>query len=136
MSDLIPKIEKKQLRYDFTAVEIHDLSLRLAHETKKLTAVEEEKKTIQSQYKAKVDEVKASTNTLSNLVSDGWEMREVECEVEFHKPRQGMKSLTRKDTGEVIEEKMTEWEWNLFNQVDDKETSDLLDKEREKLRGN
>lgn len=117
--DIIPKTEKRTLRYDFTAVETHDLSIKLANKTKELNAVEEEKKSISSQYKAKVNEVKASCNKLSNQVSDGFEFREIECSVEYHHPLQGVKTLTRSDNGKKFEEKMQDWEWNLFNQPDE-----------------
>lgn len=121
MTDIIPKSEKRPLRYDFTAVEVHELSVQLANKTKELKSVEEEKKSISSQYTAKVNEVKASCNKLSNQVSDGYEIRDMELDLEYHKPAQGMKTLTRRDNGKKIEEKMADWEYNLFNQVDKEE---------------
>lgn len=133
---IIPKTEKRSLRYDFSAVEIHDLALNLANKTKELAAVEEEKKSVTSQYAAKVNEAKASCNKLSNQVADGYEIRDVECDIEFHKPKEGMKTLIRKDNSKIIEEKMSDWEFNLFNQPDDKATTQLHDEERDKLQGN
>ena len=134
MSDLIiPKTEKRSMRYEFTAVEIHDLSIQLANKTKELAAIEEEKKSVSSQYTAKLNEAKASCNKLSNQVTDGYEIRDIDCDIEFHKPSQGMKTVTRKDNGTKLEEKMSDYEFNLFNQPEDDETTDLLDKEREKL---
>jgi hypothetical protein len=41
---------------------------------------------------------------LSNNINMGWEMREIECVVEFHKPRQGVKRIIRLDTGEIVRE--------------------------------
>jgi hypothetical protein len=133
-NDIIPKSEKRPLKYDFTAVEVHDLSIQLAQKTKELQAVEEEKKAITSQFAARINEIKATTNKLSNQVADGYEYREVECDVEYHKPAQGRKTLTRRDTGLKFDEKMTEWEWNLFNQSDIEE-SDMIKEERDNLRG-
>lgn len=118
-TDLIPKTEKRSLRYDFSAVEIHDLSLNLAAKTKELAAVEEEKKSVSSQYTARLNEAKATCNKLSNQVTDGYEIRDIECEIGYHKPAQGMKTLTRRDNGKSFEEKMSDWEFNLFNQPDD-----------------
>lgn len=113
---------KRQLRYDFTASEIHDLSVQLANKTKELNAITEEKKSINSQYTAKVNEVKASCNKLSNQVSDGYELREIDCEVEYHKPEQGKKTFIRKDTNTVAAvEAMTDYDWNLFNQPEEEE---------------
>lgn len=114
--EVIPKTEKKFLRYDFTAPEIYELSINLANKNKELNSIKEEKKSVNSQYTAKVNEIQASCNKLSGQVSDGHEIREVECEVEFHTPSQGIKTLTRRDTGIKFTEKMAEWEYNLFNQ--------------------
>lgn len=119
MDTLIPKTEKRNLRYDFSAPEIYDLSMQLANETKKLQSLNEEKKSVTSQYAARINEVKAATNKISNQVADGYEIREVECDVDYHTPSQGTKTITRRDTGVKTTEKMTEYEWNLFNQPDE-----------------
>lgn len=110
---------KRSLRYDFTAVEIHDLSLELAKKTKELQSLTEEKKTVTSQYSARLNEVKATTNKLSNQVADGWEYREIDCEVVYHKPQHGKKTIIRKDTDKVaMIETMSEYDHNLFTQAD------------------
>lgn len=113
---------KKSLRYDFTAVEIHDLSVQLANKTKEQAAIAEEKKSVNSQFTARLNEIKAACNKLSNQVADGFEYREIDCEVEFHKPEQGKKTFIRKDNGKVAGvEAMTDYDWNLFNQPEDQE---------------
>lgn len=61
----------------------------------------------------------AQCNKLSNQVSDGFEYRDVDCDIEYHKPSQGRKKITRKDSGISWDEKMHDWEWNLFNQPDE-----------------
>lgn len=118
MSDtIIPSTEKKLLRYDFTAPEIHDLSMQLANENRKLNGLKEEKKSVNSQWTASINASLATVNKLSNQVADGYEFREVECEVQFHKPEQGKKTYKRKDGGPDIVEKMTTVDWNLFTQA-------------------
>jgi hypothetical protein len=114
---VIPTTERRSLRYDFSAPEIYELSLRLANKHKEVTRQEEEKKSVVSQYAAKINELKASINNLSNNVSEGYEFREVECTVEFNKPEMGKKTLTRKDNQQTIVERMENWEFNLFTQV-------------------
>jgi hypothetical protein len=129
--ELLPKSEKRALRYDFTAKETHDLSLTLAAKTKEFQAVEEEKKTVVSQYGSKLKEIKASCNRLSNLVADGYELRDIECEVQYHTPTQGKKTIIRKDSNKTTAvETMTEWEWNLFNQPPDGENGELENKDK------
>lgn len=110
------KIEKRNLKCDFTQAEINDLAHKLAEETTRVSALEDEKKAVTSSYKAKIDEGKASTNKYSTLISNGWEIRNVECEIEFHVPKKGHKTVTRTDTGESTVEKMESYEWDLFNQ--------------------
>jgi len=138
MSDLLtPTIVKQNLRVDLSAKEVHDYSIQLANENKKIVSTEEEKKSIMSQYKAKIDESKARINKLSAIVTDAFEMREVECEIEYNKPEHGKKTIIRRDINKVhAVEKMEDHEFNLFNQAEDIETSALLEAEREKLRGN
>ena len=113
------KTEKRSLRYDFTASEIHDLSIELAQKNKECVSLENEGKAVQSQYASKIKVVKSEIAKLSNQVSDGWEIRDIECDVVYHKPAKGKKTITRKDTGRSYVEPMESWEWNLFNQADD-----------------
>lgn len=108
--------EKRTLRYDFSAVEIHDLSVQLANETKKVGSLTEEKKSVTSQWTAKINEAKALCNTLSFKVADGYEHREVECEVIFNKPDNGKKTIIRKDSNALVGvEAMTQDDWNKIN---------------------
>ncbi len=108
---------KRSLRYDFTASEVHDLSLQLANKTKEFAALTEEKKSVVSQYSARLNEIKATTNKLSNQVADGWEFRETDCTVEYNKPEPGKKTIIRKDLNKVTAiETMTAYDHNLFTQ--------------------
>lgn len=117
--DVLKNSEERYLRYDFSAVEVHDLSLKLANKTQEMASVEAEKKSITSQFKSQLDSIKADVSSLSNKVANGYEMRKVECEIKYHKPTQGEKTIIRTDTKEQIIEKMTSEEWNLFNQAED-----------------
>lgn len=137
----LPK-EKRHIRYDFTAVEIHDLSLQMANKTKEQASLTDEKKSVTSQYSARLNEIKANLNKLSNQVADGYESREVEFTIEYHKPEQNSKTMTPIDGGKKIIEKMLQYDHNLWNQYSgDKENngdeglSDPIKKERNKLRG-
>lgn len=107
------------MRYDFSAPEIHDLSMEMANKTQEISQVEAEKKSLTSGFASRINILKTSVNSLADKVSSGYEMREVQCDVKYHFPRQGQKTLTRKDTGARIEEKMTDTDWNLWNQVQD-----------------
>lgn len=117
--------EQRSLRYDFTAKEIHELSLQLAKKNKEVQQLEDEKKTVTSQLQARINSAKADVNVLSNQVSDGWEYRDIECEVIYHKPTQGKKTIIRRDLNRTTSvETMLEHEWDLFNQPDVEENDD------------
>lgn len=115
-SEILPKSERRSLRHDFTAVETVELSHQLAQKTKDLNALEEEKKSVTAQYGARVKEVKASCNKLSNQVADGFEIRDVDCDIAWHVPTQGWKTLAPRNGAAAIVEKMTQEEYTLFNQ--------------------
>lgn len=118
--------EKRTLRYDFTAVEIHDLSLRLANKNKEVKSLIQKKKSVTSQCTAEINAAEAACGVLSNQVADGYEHREVDCEVIFNQPAQGKKTIIRKDSNTLVGvEAMTTADWdkineenNLFNQND------------------
>jgi hypothetical protein len=136
---VLPKSDKRSLRVDLSASEIHTYSLQLANENRAVNSIEDEKKTVTSQYTARLNEKKASIKRLSAVVSDGFEMREIECEIQYNKPEVGKKTIIRKDLDKVhAVERMEEWEMQLelFGSQEDEDTSDLLEAEREKLRGN
>lgn len=92
------------------------MSLQLAKKTKDLAAAEEEKKSITSQYAAKVNELKANCNVLSNKVTDGYEMLDVECTVKYHFPEKNKKTYIRSDGGPSFTEPMEQSDHTLFNQ--------------------
>lgn len=119
--EILKNSEERYLRYDFTASEVHDLSLKLANKTQDKSRVAEEKKSIVSQFKSQIDAIDAELNLISSKVANGYEMRKVECEIKYHLPEQGKKTVIRKDTGEKMVEKMTSEEWNLWNQYDEGE---------------
>lgn len=109
---------KRLLRYDFTATEVTELSTELANKVQEQANVERVKKASVSSYGSQLAAIKSDIGTLSDKVASGYEIREVNCDVQYHKPEQGKKTLTRSDTGQKIVEKMTDEEWNLFNQSD------------------
>lgn len=109
--------EKRTLRYDFTAVEIHDLSQALASKNKEIVTLKKQKASAVSQYTAKINEAEANCNDLSNKVSDGYEHRDVDCEVIYNQPDQGKKTIIRKDSNSlVVVEAMTAHDWNKINE--------------------
>ena len=113
----MPELIQKTFQYDFTEAEAHQLALKLAENNLKLNAIKAEKKEVVKKFTREADAVKLVCDELSVKVSDGHEMREVACWVEYNKPKTGEKEITRIDTGEIITEAMTEEDWTLFSQA-------------------
>lgn len=109
--------EKRTLRYDFTAVEIHDLSMDLASKTKEIVTLKKQKTSAVSQYTAKINEAEANCNNLSNKVADGYEHRDIDCDVFFNQPVQGKKTIIRKDSNTLVGvEEMSKADWDKLNE--------------------
>jgi hypothetical protein len=114
--------ERRSLRYDFTAIEIHDKAQQLAKKNKEVQHLEDEKKSVTSQLQARINSAKSDVNVLAGQVADGWEYRNVDCDVLYHTPVQGKKTIVRTDNNlRVGEEPMAQHEWDLFNQPDGNE---------------
>lgn len=109
-------VEERLLSYRFTEDEIKELSLTLARKNQEAAEVDKAKKAITSEYKMKQDFIASEIALLSNKVSTGQTIRDVACAIDWHTPKSGEKTITRLDTQETWIERMTQSEWNLFNQ--------------------
>jgi len=110
------RIERRTLKHVFTEPELLALSEDLAVKNQDLMSTENEKKSVVSQYGSKINEIKEGIGVLSNKVANKFEHRDVDCEVEYHKPEEGSKTLTLSDNGESFTEKMSDMDYDLFNQ--------------------
>jgi hypothetical protein len=90
------------LKYDFTPVEISEMSRKLAYETKNIQEIEERKKSVMADFTSKLTESKAIAGRLANNINNGYDYREIECEIVFNTPIGGRKTTSRIDTGEVV----------------------------------
>ena len=110
------QIQMKALKYEFNDKEIVELSTNLAAALNKKWEVEQEKKSSAAGFTAQIAEADEEISRLTYLVSQKYETREVECEMQFHHPSQNLKTYTNPFNGKEVTEKMTEWDHNLFNQ--------------------
>jgi hypothetical protein len=109
--------EKRTLRYDFTAVEIHDLSLQLANKNKEVKSLIQKKKAVTSQCAAEINAAESACTVLSNQVADGYEHRDIDCEVVFNQPVNGKKTIIRKDSNTLVGvEEMSKADWDKLNE--------------------
>ena len=99
------------LRCDFTPEEWAENARQLATATRLRCELEQEKKEIDSQYRAKIEEQIGRASKLAALLGAGYETRNVPCEVIVDKPEPGQATIVRKDTGEIVRTRpMTEME--------------------------
>ena len=96
------QITTEWLKYEFTEEEQKELAKKLAYETRNLMENEEAKKSVMSDFKSKIEAAKEKISKLSNQINNGYEYRNIECVVSLNDPKEGHKTLTRKDTGEVV----------------------------------
>lgn len=89
------------VHYKFTEEEIKLKSSDLATNNLEKVRLEDKKKEVMSDYKAKIDKVVADTNLLARQVNSGYEMRDISCDVYLNQPIEGQKVIVRTDTNEI-----------------------------------
>lgn len=103
------KLIKRNLRCEFTNVELLAHGKTLAELNRMAVQLEEEKKRITDDYKAKLSSVAADASIIANNIRTGYEFRNVDCQCFFNKPVSGKKTILRQDTAkEVAVEDMTQ----------------------------
>lgn len=99
-----PITVEEYLRYEFSDEELSERSKSLAMNIQRQTQAEEEQKAAASQFKERIESYKASIGKLSRDINNGWEMRNIVCFVDHHKPVVGTKRIVRSDTGALVAE--------------------------------
>jgi len=105
------KTTHELLKYQFTHDELHQKGVDLARMNSEMLALDNEKKSVVADFKAKIEGKTAEVELTSNHINNGYEYRRIECEIRFNDPSTGWKTVVRKDNGEVVrKEQMTEEE--------------------------
>lgn len=97
------KTVQKFLKVEFTEEQIKEFGSKLARTTTEIGELENEKKASSSNFKAQIDTKRATAESLSNKISNGFEYTNIECEVFMNVPNTGKKTIARKDNGETVE---------------------------------
>lgn len=125
-ANLIQK-ETRELKCKLTDEEHKEFALQLAEANKLSVELEGSKKAEMAAWTAKINKNEEEIARLSTLVAEVAEWRDVQCEVHFHKPKHGMKTIIRTDTNEVVtEERMLQRDHNLFTQDEGGGLSDFM----------
>lgn len=98
-----PEIIDHQCKYVFNDGELLQIGKELARKNNDSQALEEDKKRVTSDFKARIDKAQAEIGILSRQLSTGYDHRYLKCQVELNEPRVGQKSIRRMDTFEVVE---------------------------------
>ncbi len=98
-------------KYVFNEDEVKRLGKELAQFNRERTSAEEEKKSVTSDFKARIDGLNARINRLSNNISNGYEYKDMEVTLELD--LEAKKRIFRRiDTNEIVkEEEMHPEDW-------------------------
>ena len=92
------------LRYHFTEDEKKDLAQSMAQSVTKARDLEEEKKTITSQFSSQINEANANANSIAQKLGSGFEMRTIDCEERWNFETKTITTV-RLDTKERVRER-------------------------------
>lgn len=95
------KKESLNLQYKFNAEELRILGHDLAEAQIQLRQLNDDRKRVADEWKAKISTKEAEIASLSNKVSSGYEFRQIPCEITLNEPI-NKKTIRRLDTGEIV----------------------------------
>lgn len=102
--DISEDLCKRFLKYIFNEGEIKDLGAKLAKTFSDHNEAENRLKSVSTQIKSEITALEGMMNSMAEKIRSGYEHREIECKRELDY-RLGTVTITRLDTGEVIEER-------------------------------
>lgn len=97
------KKTKRNLEYKFTPEELIDLGKELGEAIGNAVRLENDRKMVADEWKAKISAKEAEIATLGNKCSRGYEYRDIPCTVTLHDPVVTKKTTRRDDNGEVVD---------------------------------
>ena len=85
-NEVILKQTKEVVKVALTPSEIRELGQDLARKYSEITDLEDQKKAITSEYKSRIDAAAAETSALARKIENGYEFREVQCDLVIDVP--------------------------------------------------
>ena len=95
----------RSLSCKLTDDELRAIGRNMAHEVELAQAAENNKKSVQAQFKATIEAHMANISLASKKINTGVEYREIECDIVFDYDL-GIRYLQRRDTGETVESRL------------------------------
>lgn len=102
------KIETRRLKCLLTPEEIDEAGKQCAFNLQKIEQLHEEKKQLTKDCNSRIRECTSIVKKCSDNINNGFDYKNVDCEVELATPKPNKKTITRTDTGEQIIEDMSE----------------------------
>lgn len=93
--------EKAPVKYTFTKDERADIADEMAEAVSEAERLKDELKSVQADYKARIQVQEATARANSQRLKNGYEYREMDCPVEYS-ARTRTATLYHPETGEVI----------------------------------
>lgn len=93
---------ERHLKYQFSQEERNNLASELANAYYDRSELESQLSSIKADFKGRIGSIETQIEKHTRKIRDGYEMREIECEVQFHTPVDGQKRIVRLDTGEEV----------------------------------
>lgn len=99
-----PEVKKttQKLRCKLSLTDNIEAGQRLADATEQLKSIEEEKSEVMADFKARTTAAEAEISVMSSKIRQGYEYRDVQCEIRFNDPKEGEKTTVRLDTNETV----------------------------------
>jgi len=94
----------ESVKHTFTQVELAELADKMAQAAANVYRIEREKSEQAAHYGAELKSANLAAGELVAKYNLRYEMRDVECKIEFDKPEPGYKSYIRTDNGETVKE--------------------------------
>lgn len=93
---------KRSLPVKFTVDELRGKADELADKVARREGLEEEKKRVGADYKARIDATTSDINLLARHITERCEYQQVECQAYLDHPDYGKKTIYRCDTGDMV----------------------------------
>lgn len=105
----------RYLPYQFSTEELEDMSTTVFNNISSVQDLKIEKKETTKQFSDKIKVLEKQNVEFGHLIQQGFEEREIACNVQFNFPIDGKKTITRLDDHSQWVEDMEAEEYNLEN---------------------
>ena len=98
------EFSNEYVKYVFSENEKKEIASEMAQKVSEQNQAEDDKKAIMSDLKSRIDRIQAEVNSAATKLNNGYEMRNIKCEVIRDYKRKVIQFM-RTDNGEIAREK-------------------------------